>query len=98
MPAVDKYGIDGSTPDADIQKIAGHRIYHALNNLFSDIETMLNIGVQSSKAIGDELCALLVSELPGETIIGFEAADIAAMATSPLEAARHRASSQRGAP
>jgi hypothetical protein len=73
------------------------RIYLTLENLFSDIDTLLNRGIQSSKTVGDELRALLAAEFPGEKIIGFEAEDIAARAPSPLRTARDRASSQRGA-
>jgi hypothetical protein len=95
LPAIEKYRIDSSTSDADIQKVVERRIYFTLHNFFSDIDTLLNLGIQTSKAVGDELRALLVSELPGEKIIWFEAEDIVAMTISPLEAARHRASSER---
>jgi hypothetical protein len=98
LPTIEKHRIDSSTFDEDIQKVVGRRIYYTLDNFFSDIDTLLTLGIQSSKAIGDELRALLISQLPGEMIIGFEAEDIAAMTLSPVEAARRRASSQRATP
>ena len=70
-----EHGVAYKPSAAELQQAVGPRIYATLRNAFSDIETLLGLGLQTSKATGEELRALLLAELPGQTIIGFETAE-----------------------
>jgi hypothetical protein len=75
--------------DIELQEAVGPRIYAELRNYFSDIETLLQLGIRSSKALADQLRAILMNELPGQTLIGFESG--ASSVGSPLIQARNKA-------
>ncbi len=78
--------------DLDLQRETGPRIYAHLRNCLADIEVLLELGVESSKVLAEQLRALLMAELPGRTIIGFGAAAEAALKVgSPLVQARNKA-------
>jgi hypothetical protein len=83
-------GSDKKYTDAELQDAVGLRIYAELRNYYSDIDTLLHLGLKSSKELGDELRRLLVAELAGQTIIGFERADEVG-GGSPLMQARNEA-------
>jgi hypothetical protein len=87
-----EHGNERKYTDAELQQAVGPRIYAQLRNYYSDIETLLRLGVESSGTTGNELRALLVKVLPGQTIIGFEAAEApSAGGGSPLMHARNKA-------
>lgn len=75
--------------DSDLQRIVGPGAYPYLRNYFSDIEHNLLRGLETSKALGEELRALLAKELPGRVIIKFEEAP--QESGSPIMDARARA-------
>lgn len=85
-------GADYIPVAAELQQAVGPRIHAMLRNAFSDIEVLLQLGLQTSKATAEQLRALLLQELPGETIIGFETAEaVAGEAGSRLMRARNAA-------
>jgi len=63
--------------------------YFTLRNYTTDIKTLVDLGIVSSKTVADELRALLVKELPGEKIIGFTVVEEVARRGSPVMAARN---------
>jgi hypothetical protein len=75
-----KGAADRKYTDAELREAAGPRVYATLRNYFVDIETLMSLGLQSSRTTGDALRALLVAELPRQTIIGFVVADEAVQA------------------
>jgi hypothetical protein len=81
--------------DAELRDAAGPRVYATLRNHFADIETLTRLGLQSSRTTGEQFRALLVGELPGQTIIGFVVSEEMAQSGSPLVQARNRAGAPR---
>jgi hypothetical protein len=79
-----------SYTEKELAAAVGPRVYATLRNYFSDIETLLTLGIKSSQEVAAELRKLLTSELPGRKIIAFEAAEETARAASPLVQARNK--------
>jgi hypothetical protein len=91
------HGVNYQPTEADLRTAVNERVYATLRNYLSDIETMLRLGLQSSHTVAIELRELLRAELPGQTIIGFEAASFLYKG-SPLMNARNEAASNEPPP
>jgi hypothetical protein len=89
------HGVDHRYTDDELRLAVGQRIYSTLRNYLADIDALLHLGLQSSKEIGDALRKLLIAELAGQTIIGFERADEVG-GGSPLMWARNEAARNEG--
>ncbi len=87
---------DHQYAEAELREALGGNIYAHLRNYFADVEELLRLGLQSSQAVGDELRRILVAELPGHTIIGFEGAPDQVPPQAPQARARSAAANRDG--
>jgi len=92
-----EHGLSYQPTEQELREAIGERIYQELRNYFSDVERLGDLGVSSSKSLGDDLRAVLVSDLPGQIIIGFERAD-EMLGGSPLMQARNEAAQREPPP
>ena len=76
---------------AQLKSLVPPDFFHKLYNFTSDIQTLVDLGIKSSKQIADELRSVLLSEMPGEKIIGFSELEELARGGSPVMAAREAA-------
>jgi hypothetical protein len=84
-----EHGLDHQPTERELREAMGERTYHELRNYFADVERLVDLGIRSSKTLADELRAVLVTELPGQIIIGFERAGELLGGISPVMQARN---------
>lgn len=75
--------------DAQLRIAVGEWVYATLRNYYSDVEWRISRGIDSTQKVATELRNILISEVPGQTIIGFEAAKNIDVELSPLMKARN---------
>ena len=66
----------------------GELSFATLRNYYSDISTLIPLGLESTRHVAQELRDFLIAELPGQTIVGFEIAEGVAPGGSPTMRAR----------
>lgn len=76
--------------DQQLRAEVGERIYATLRNYYSDIATLIPLGLQNTKRAAEELRAVLTAELPGQAIIGFDIAETLVPGGSPTIRARNK--------
>lgn len=68
----------------------GELIFATLRNYYSDIATLIPLGLESTKRAAQELRDLLIAELPGHKIIDFDIAERLVPVSSPTMQARNK--------
>jgi hypothetical protein len=79
----------GKLSPQELRAQLGEFIFATLRNYYSDIATLIPLGLESTKRAAQELRDFLIAELPGQTIISFEIAERLVPGGSPTMRARN---------
>lgn len=74
--------------DPKLRREVGERVYATLRNYYVDIKLLILRGIDSTENAAKELREILIAELQGESIIGFEVDKNSVSGGSPLMKAR----------
>lgn len=80
----------GRLSSQELREHLGETIFATLRNYYSDIATLIPLGLESTKRAAQELRDLLIAELPSQKIIDFDIAERLAPGGSPTMRARNK--------
>lgn len=80
----------GRLSSQELRVQLGELIFATLRNYYSDIATLIPLGLESTKRAAQELRDLLIAELPGHKIIDFDIAERLVPGSSPTMQARNK--------